>query len=92
MEIGALQEARNHEKYVGLTHACVLEPAVHGHGIGMQIGAAAPIGLSGEQYVAAGARIAFDAEMIAAGSLASMPVPTSMISLDYTTIVPLPTR
>jgi alanine dehydrogenase len=92
VEFGAPQEVRNHENYAGLTHACVLQLAVHGHGIGMQIGAAAPIGLSGEQYVAAGARIVFDADMIAAGSLASMPVLTSMISLDYTTIVPLPTR
>ena len=56
MRIGLPKEIKNHEYRVGLTPASVRELTSHGHSVLVQTGAGADIGLSDEQYVAAGAR------------------------------------
>ena len=52
------KEIKNHEYRVGLTPASVRELTSHGHTVLVQIGAGADIGLSDEQYIAAGATLA----------------------------------
>ena len=61
MLIGLPQEIKNHEYRVGLTPASVRELCAHGHQVLVQSGAGAAIGLSDEQYQAAGATLALDA-------------------------------
>ena len=61
MLIGLPQEIKNHEYRVGLTPASVRELCTHGHQVLVQSGAGAAIGLSDEQYQAAGATLALDA-------------------------------
>ena len=58
MIIGLPKEIKNHEYRVGLTPASVRELTSHGHTVLVQIGAGADIGLSDEQYIAAGATLA----------------------------------
>jgi alanine dehydrogenase len=58
MLIGLPKEIKNHEYRVGLTPASVRELTTHGHRVLVQTGAGAAIGLTDEQYVAAGAKIA----------------------------------
>jgi alanine dehydrogenase len=68
MRIGCPKEIKNHEYRVGLTPASVHELVQHGHQLLVQSGAGAAIGLSDEQYVAAGAEIAPDAASVFARS------------------------
>jgi alanine dehydrogenase len=59
--IGCPKEIKNHEYRVGLTPASVRELTSRGHAVLVQQGAGAAIGLSDEQYLAAGATLAADA-------------------------------
>jgi alanine dehydrogenase len=61
MLIGLPKEIKNHEYRVGLTPASVRELTSHGHQVLVQTGAGAGIGMSDEQYVAAGATLTPDA-------------------------------
>jgi len=61
MHIGVPKEIKNHEYRVGLTPASVRELVAHGHGVLVQSGAGAAIGLSDEDYRAAGATLLPDA-------------------------------
>ena len=61
MQIGCPKEIKNHEYRVGLTPASVRELTSRGHSVLVQKGAGAAIGLSDEQYLAAGATLALDA-------------------------------
>jgi len=58
MLVGCPKEIKNHEYRVGLTPASARELVQHGHQVLVQAGAGAAIGLSDEQYVAAGATLA----------------------------------
>ncbi len=64
MKIGVPKEIKNHEYRVGLTPASVRELTSRGHEVLVQTGAGAAIGLTDEEYVAAGAKIAADAASI----------------------------
>jgi alanine dehydrogenase len=57
MRVGVPKEIKNHEYRVGLTPASVREFVAHGHPVMVQAGAGAAIGLSDEQYRAAGAAL-----------------------------------
>ncbi|SFB72215.1 alanine dehydrogenase [Massilia yuzhufengensis] len=57
MLVGVPKEIKNHEYRVGLTPPSVRELALRGHEVIVQQGAGEQIGLSDEQYVAAGATI-----------------------------------
>lgn len=61
MLIGCPKEIKNHEYRVGLTPASVREFTGRGHQVLVQAGAGAAIGLTDEQYLAAGATLAKDA-------------------------------
>ena len=70
MRIAVPKEIKNHEYRVGLTPASVHELVMHGHEVWVQAGAGAAIGLTDEQYVAAGASLARDAaETFAIGEM-----------------------
>jgi len=58
MLIGVPKEIKNNEYRVGLTPASVRELTSHGHQVLVQRGAGVAIGLTDEQYVAAGAQTA----------------------------------
>src|SRR5690606_13442124 len=58
MLIGVPKEIKNHEYRVGMTPGSVREAVDHGHQVLVETGAGAAIGLSDEQYAAAGATIA----------------------------------
>ena len=64
MLIGLPKEIKNHEYRVGLTPASVRELTSHGHQVLVQAGAGAAIGLTDEQYKAAGATLAADAKEV----------------------------
>jgi alanine dehydrogenase len=64
MLIGVPKEIKNHEYRVGLTPASVRELSARGHEVWVQAGAGAAIGLTDEQYQAAGAQIAASASDI----------------------------
>ncbi len=68
MKIGVPKEIKNHEYRVGLTPASVRELTARGHGVLVQNGAGSAIGLTDEQYVAAGAQLAPDAATVFAAS------------------------
>ena len=68
MQIGCPKEIKNHEYRVGLTPASVRELTSRGHRVLVQTQAGAAIGLSDEQYIAAGAQIAPDAATVFAQS------------------------
>ncbi|MEQ1439380.1 alanine dehydrogenase [Fontimonas sp. SYSU GA230001] len=57
MRIGTPREIKNHEYRVGLTPAGVRELVHHGHTVLIETAAGLGIGISDEQYAAAGARI-----------------------------------
>jgi alanine dehydrogenase len=57
MLVGVPKEIKNHEYRVGLTPPSVRELTARGHDVIVQRGAGEQIGLSDEQYVAAGATI-----------------------------------
>jgi len=61
MLVGCPKEIKNHEYRVGLTPASARELVHHGHQVLVQTGAGAAIGLSDEQYLAAGATLAASA-------------------------------
>lgn len=58
MLIGCPKEIKNHEYRVGLTPASVRELTSRGHQVMVETGAGAAIGLTDEQYIAAGAQMA----------------------------------
>ncbi|MFT5612606.1 MAG: alanine dehydrogenase [Arenicella sp.] len=58
MKIGVAREIKNHEYRVGLSPASAKELISHGHSISVTTGAAAGIGLTDDDYIAVGARIA----------------------------------
>lgn len=60
MRIGLPKEIKNHEYRVGLTPASVRELSSRGHPVLVQTGAGAEIGLTDEQYQAAGAKLVAD--------------------------------
>ncbi|MDO9286547.1 MAG: alanine dehydrogenase, partial [Aquabacterium sp.] len=62
MRIAVPKEIKNHEYRVGLTPASVRELVDRGHEVWVQTGAGSAIGLGDEQYLAAGARLAADAD------------------------------
>jgi alanine dehydrogenase len=64
MRIGVPKEIKNHEYRVGLTPASVREFVAHGHSVMVQAGAGAAIGLSDEQYRAAGATLVDGAQEV----------------------------
>ncbi len=64
MRIGVPKEIKNHEYRVGLTPAGVRELRAHGHQVLVQSGAGAAIGLTDEDYRAAGAALAPDAATV----------------------------
>ena len=64
MRIGVPKEIKNHEYRVGLTPASVRELCAHGHTVLVQTGAGAAIGLSDEDYRAAGAMLVQDAAAV----------------------------
>ena len=68
MKIGVPKEIKNHEYRVGLTPASVREFVAHGHTVTVQAGAGAAIGLADEQYRAAGATLADNAQDIFAAA------------------------
>ena len=57
MKIGVPKEIKNHEYRVGLTPASVRELTLRGHKVLVQTSAGAGIGLSDEEYLAAGAEV-----------------------------------
>jgi alanine dehydrogenase len=57
MLVGVPKEIKNHEYRVGLTPASVRELVAHGHQVIVQKNAGTAIGLSDEQYAAAGAEL-----------------------------------
>ncbi len=57
MRIGTPKEIKNHEYRVGLTPAGVRELVAHGHEVLIETRAGLGIGLTDDEYVAAGARI-----------------------------------
>jgi alanine dehydrogenase len=57
MRIGVPKEIKNHEYRVGLTPASVRELAAHGHEVLVEAGAGTAIGLTDEQYRAAGGQM-----------------------------------
>ena len=61
MRVGVPREIKNHEYRVGLTPGSVREFTLRGHCVLVQSGAGASIGLSDEQYRAAGATLVADA-------------------------------
>jgi len=68
MRIGLPKEIKNHEYRVGLTPASVRELTSRGHQVLVQTGAGVGIGLSDEQYLAAGATLAAQAAEVFAQS------------------------
>ena len=68
MKIGVPKEIKNHEYRVGLTPASVRELTSRGHSVLVENNAGVAIGLTNEQYIAAGAEIFSDAPKIFANS------------------------
>ena len=64
MKIGVPKEIKNHEYRVGLTPASGRELTLRGHKVLVQTSAGAGIGLSDEEYLAAGAELAPDAASV----------------------------
>ena len=64
MLVGVPKEIKNHEYRVGMTPGSVRELVRHGHAVIVQKKAGSAIGLSDEQYAAAGAELADGAEEV----------------------------
>lgn len=64
MLVGVPREIKNHEYRVGLTPASVRELVAHGHRVLVEKEAGAAIGLTDEQYLAAGAGLVDSAEEV----------------------------
>jgi alanine dehydrogenase len=70
MRIGVPKEIKVHEYRVGLTPSSVREVTAHGHAVTVERGAGAGIGMTDEQYAAAGATLAASAaEVFAAADM-----------------------
>jgi len=68
MRVGVPREIKVLENRVGLTPASAHEFVVHGHDVLVEHDAGQGIGMTDEAYVAAGARIAADADTVFAGA------------------------
>jgi alanine dehydrogenase len=68
MLIGVPQETKTHEYRVGLTPASVREVRARGHEVLVERGAGAGAGVSDDEYVAAGARLAGSADEVFAAA------------------------
>ncbi len=68
MKIGVPKEIKNHEYRVGLSPASAKELITYGHGVTIETGAAAGIGLTDQDYKNVGAKISDSAEAIFADS------------------------
>ena len=68
MHIGVPKEIKIHEYRVGLTPSSVREVTAHGHAVIVERGAGAGIGMTDEQYTAAGATLAATAGEVFAGA------------------------
>lgn len=68
MKVGLPKEIKNHEQRVGLTPQSVSELSRRGHSVLVETNAGVGIGASDDDYVAAGASIAPDAETVFADS------------------------
>ena len=68
MRVGVPKEIKDHEYRVGLVPSSVAELVHHGHDVLIERGAGLGAGLEDELYIAAGARIAADAEAVFAGA------------------------
>jgi len=68
MRIGVPTETKTHEHRVGLTPASVRELRTHGHEVLVERGAGAGAGVSDDEYVAAGARLAGSADEVFAAA------------------------
>jgi alanine dehydrogenase len=68
MRIGVPKEIKTHEYRVGLTPASVREVHAHGHEVIVERGAGAGAGVSDDEYVAAGARVAGTADEVFAAA------------------------
>jgi alanine dehydrogenase len=68
MRVGVPKEIKDHEDRVGLVPSSVAELVHHGHDVLVERGAGSGAGLSDDQYVAAGARIAKSADEVFATS------------------------
>jgi alanine dehydrogenase len=64
MRVGVPKEIKNHEYRVGLTPASAREFVANGHEVLVQAGAGTSIGMTDEQYLQAGAKIAPNAEAV----------------------------
>ena len=64
MLVGLPKEIKNHEYRTGLTPASVRELKAHGHGVLVETGAGAGVGMSDEAYIKAGAEIVASAEEV----------------------------
>ena len=64
MQVGVPKEIKNHEYRVGLTPASVRELTEHGHAVLVETNAGTAIGLTDDQYRAAGAEIVADAATV----------------------------
>ena len=64
MRVGVPKEIKDHEYRVGLVPSSVAELVHHGHDVLIERGAGLGAGLEDELYIAAGARIAADAEAV----------------------------
>ena len=70
MRVGVPKEIKDHEDRVGLVPSSVNELVQHGHQVLVERGAGSGAGLTDDQYIAAGARLADDAgEVFAASEL-----------------------
>ncbi len=68
MRIGVPKETKTHEYRVGLTPASVREARARGHDVLVERGAGAGAGVSDDEYVAAGARLAGSADEVFAAA------------------------
>ena len=68
MKVGVPKEIKNHEYRVGLTPGSVRELVSRGHSVLVENGAGAAVGLTDEQYLAAGAELTPEASKVFANS------------------------
>ena len=64
MLVGVPKEIKTHEYRVGMAPSGVREMVEHGHGVVVQSGAGAPIGLDDDAYRSAGAEIVDEASEV----------------------------
>ncbi|MBZ0215442.1 MAG: alanine dehydrogenase, partial [Fimbriimonadaceae bacterium] len=64
MLVGVPKETKNHEYRVGLVPSSIRELVNHGHKVLVETGAGIGAGLTDDEYIAAGATIAGDADEV----------------------------